>query len=211
MRAQDGLPPLTDDGFWIALDDRLADVMEAGCDTIKKPAKVELDSESQATEQRSLTLRVEPVRGLIVVSVLVLALAMASTTNRGSLEEPLPRPLPEAGRGEAPLPFQGRGRGLGPLSTFGCNSLEHSFKIASDLVVRKSQYLQFARRQNHVAFFIVTGPQKMHLSVKLHNQAGSVTIEVYDEAINDLLPAKMESLQPIGPQRLPQGFLLGRH
>jgi hypothetical protein len=51
----------------------------------------------------------------------------------------------------------------------------------------------------------------MHQAIHFHYQAGSVAIEVYDEAVNDLLTAEVEPLEAVAAQRRPESSLSRRH
>jgi hypothetical protein len=51
----------------------------------------------------------------------------------------------------------------------------------------------------------------MHRAIYFYYQAGSVAIEVYNEAVNDLLAAEVEPLEAVAAQRRPESPLSRRH
>jgi len=118
--------------------------------------------------------------------------------------DPTPGPSPKRG-GEsawAPLPLKGRGvGGLGPSS--GCfnsfaarssNILEHASKFLHDLLVAESQDGQTAIYKMICPRLIVLFLNFVHWTVHLHHQPSLVTIEIYNQTVNNLLATKMESI-----------------
>ena len=71
------------------------------------------------------------------------------------------------------------------------------------LIVRKSYYFQPSSKKNFTAFVIIFFLFFMNITIHLNHQRSSVTIEVDDKTINDLLATKMPTIVAICPQLRP--------
>jgi len=74
------------------------------------------------------------------------------------------------------------------------NSRQDIGKIVSNFVVFDSHNMQAARSQNTISFFIIFDLLFMYLSIHFHNQANFIAIEIYDKAVNYLLPSKVKAV-----------------
>ncbi len=52
--------------------------------------------------------------------------------------------------------------------------------------------------------------RSMHWPIDFDHKADSVAVEIYDEAIDDLLPAEVQASEAVGPEPLPKHLLLFR-
>jgi hypothetical protein len=78
-----------------------------------------------------------------------------------------------------------------------------------DLVVTKAQNVEARGLQAPIASRVVIGLRLVHGPVHFNHQAGGVAVEVHDEPADDLLATKVEAVQAIGAQGVPQA-LFGR-
>jgi hypothetical protein len=79
------------------------------------------------------------------------------------------------------------------------------------MVIAKTQYFYPTRRNYGITFPVILNIRFVNWAIHFDHQPGSVTIEIYNEAVNDLLATKVKAVQPIRPQMLPENFLLRRH
>ena len=88
---------------------------------------------------------------------------------------------------------------------------KNGIKVAKHTLVRNPEDAQPADAKDGVAFGAIPLAVLMYQTVYLHDQPGGVAVEVHDEAIDDLLPAQMQSPKFRSSQRVPQAFLSRRH
>jgi hypothetical protein len=72
-------------------------------------------------------------------------------------------------------------------------------KIGKHRIVRDSKNPQTTRTENLITFGVVIDLGLVNLSVDFDNQTSDVTVEVGDKPVDDLLPAKVKSGEPVIP------------
>ena len=89
-----------------------------------------------------------------------------------------------------PLFFKGM---RGSFSNYG----EHGIGIVFNLLVREAKNTQVSCSYDFVTKEIVVCPLLMDRSIYFYNQTGSMAVEIGNEAIYDLLAAKMKTIQAV--------------
>jgi hypothetical protein len=79
------------------------------------------------------------------------------------------------------------------------------------MVIAKTQYFYPTRRNYGITFPVILNIRFVNWAIHFDHQPGSMAIEIYDEAVNDLLAAKVKAVQPIRSQISPEDFLLHCH
>jgi len=84
-------------------------------------------------------------------------------------------------------------RGLGFAGS--CNSLQHAREIAGHLVIGEPQHSQGVLTHDAVPFRVIALLFLVYRSVKFHNEAFAVAVEVHNEPIDHLLAAEVQPLE----------------
>ena len=89
------------------------------------------------------------------------------------------------------------------------NAGDDGGQVIPDFVIRKAEDSKAATSQNILPFTVGFNLAIEDRAIDLNDQSQRVAIEIDDEAIDDLLTAKLVAIEPIGTQLLPQ-ISLGR-
>ena len=93
----------------------------------------------------------------------------------------------------------------------GHDTTQNTFKILSYIFILDSYNLQTTRCQNTITFCIVLDLLMMNTAIHFDHQSSSMTVEIHNKSINDLLPTKVKPLQSIGAKTFPENALFFRH
>ncbi len=91
------------------------------------------------------------------------------------------------------------------------DSGEAALEVVKDAVVRKAEDVQAASGEDAVALGVVVGLSNVNAAVKFDNEPCGVAIEIRDEAVDDLLAAKVEAAKATGAKMVPEPRFGGRH
>ncbi len=97
------------------------------------------------------------------------------------------------------------------LLQLGHDTTQNTFKILSYIFILDSYNLQTTRCKNTITFCIVLDLLMMNTAIHFDHQSSSMTVEIHNKSINNLLPTKVKPLQPIGrrrSQRMPSSSVI---
>jgi len=93
--------------------------------------------------------------------------------------------------------------GLEGEATGSCNFHDRGLKVIEHLSVGNVQADEAVRCEDRITFGVGGFEVLMDFAIHVHDNISSVAIEIYNEANNDLLPLKVETVNLIIPQPLP--------
>ena len=115
-------------------------------------------------------------------------------------------PLPPAS--QVPFPLKGEGSGMGSsFRKLSPDLLQNKGSLLHDLFIRESNYCAAQLNQDIFTKRIIIGLSQVNTSINLNDQLRFRAIKISNKSMNDMLPAKSETIYLLFPQRFPQQSL----
>ena len=90
------------------------------------------------------------------------------------------------------------------LLQLGHDTTQNTFKILSYIFILDPYNLQTTRCKNTITLCIVLDLMMMNTAIHFDYQSSSMTVEIHNKSINNLLPTKVKPLQSIGAKDVPR-------